>query len=71
MAVLKMFEDDKKVVWDYDKEADVLYLSLGEPKKAEGIDIGNGTIIRVSPENNEIVGITIINPLKRTLDQIK
>ena len=28
--------------WDYDEEADVLYLSVGEPQPAVGIDVGEG-----------------------------
>lgn len=29
---------------DYDEEADVLYISIGEPSKAVGVDVGEGTI---------------------------
>ena len=57
--------------WDYDAEADVLYIAIGKPVKAEGVDIGKGTIVRVDPESNEIVGFTIISPLKRTLQEMK
>ncbi|NOX88503.1 MAG: hypothetical protein GXO77_05715 [Calditrichaeota bacterium] len=46
-------------------------MTIGKPVKAEGIDIGKGTIVRVDPESNEIVGFTIINPLKRTLRELK
>ncbi|MHB2149855.1 DUF2283 domain-containing protein [Calditrichota bacterium LG25] len=71
METLKMIEKKKNLQWDYDAEADVLYISIGKPVKAESIDIGKGTIVRVDPESNEIVGFTIISPLKRTLEELK
>ncbi len=49
----------------YDEEADVLYISFGEPKPAEGIDIGDRTILRVDTETEEVVGLTILNFSKR------
>ena len=66
-----MVEKKENLQWDYDADADVLYISIGKPVKAEGIDIGKGTIVRVDPNSNEIVGFTIINPLKRTLQELK
>jgi uncharacterized protein YuzE len=57
-----MPERKKNLQWDYNTEADVLYISIGKPQKAEGVDIGDGTIVRVNPKTNEIVGFTIINP---------
>jgi len=32
--------------WDYDREADVLYISFGAPRPAVGVDMGNGVIMR-------------------------
>ena len=71
MEALKMIEKKKNLQWDYDAEADILYISIGKPVKAEGVDIDKGTIVRVNPETNEIVGFTIISPLKRTLQELK
>ena len=45
----------------YDSEADVLYISFGESKPAEGLGIGDGTILRVDPETDEVVGLTIFD----------
>lgn len=70
METLRMIEKKENLQWDYDAEADVLYISIGKPAHAEGIDIGNGVIVRINPESNEVVGFTIINPLKRTLQQL-
>ena len=71
MEALKISERKENLQWDYDAEADVLYISIGKPVKAEGIDIGKGTIVRIDPTSNEIVGFTIINPLSRTLQELK
>jgi len=50
--------------------ADVLYISFGNPKNAEGVDVGEGSIIRIQPETQEIIGLTILNPLHRTLSSL-
>jgi len=63
-------EKKSKINWDYDSDADVLYISFGNPKNAEGVDIGEGTIIRIEPDSKEIIGITILNPLHRTLTSL-
>jgi uncharacterized protein YuzE len=67
METLKINEKKDSIKWDYDAEADILYISFGNPKNAEGIDIGEGTIIRIEPDSKEIIGLTILNPLHRTL----
>ena len=50
----------------YDKEADVLYLSLGEPQKGmEYVELGNYVILRVHPKTRKIVGMTVTDFAKR------
>lgn len=71
METLNIAEKKKGINWDYDADADVLYISFGNPKIAEGVDIGEGTIIRIEPETKQIMGITILNPLHRTLTSLK
>lgn len=56
MEALKMIESKNKLTWDYDSESDVLYLTFGEPQIAEGIDINDGTIVRVNTQTGEIPG---------------
>ncbi|RLG30371.1 hypothetical protein DRN97_10655 [Methanosarcinales archaeon] len=46
-------------------------MSIGEPKPAEGFDIGRGIIARVHPETKELVGLTIIGLSKKILREIK
>ncbi|MEI8115801.1 MAG: DUF2283 domain-containing protein [Bacteroidia bacterium] len=70
METLNITEKKNKINWDYDADADVLYISFGNPKNAEGVDIGEGTIIRIEPDSKEIIGITILNPLHRTLSSL-
>ena len=71
METLNITEKKDKIKWDYDAEADVLYISFGNPQTAQGVDIGEGTIIRIQPDSNEIIGVTILNPLHRTLATLK
>jgi uncharacterized protein YuzE len=71
METLKISEKKNKINWDYDAEADILYISFGNPKNAEGVDIGEGTIIRIRPDTKEIIGVTILNPLNRSWENIK
>ncbi len=71
METLNISEKKDKIKWDYDAEADVLYISFGNPQNAEGVDIGEGTIVRVQSDSKEIIGVTIINPLHRTLASLK
>jgi uncharacterized protein YuzE len=50
----------------YDREADVLYLSFGEPKKGmEYIELGDYVILRVHPETRKIVGVTVTDFARR------
>jgi uncharacterized protein YuzE len=71
-AVIKILEKPADVSWDYDEEADVLYLSVGEPRPAVGVDIGEGVVARYDEDNREVVGVTLIGlraRLLRELDQ--
>jgi len=60
MEAIKLFEKETELTWDYDGEADVLYISLGKPREAVGIDIGDGVIVRYDEAKGEVVGITIL-----------
>jgi hypothetical protein len=46
MEALKILEHTDKVNWEYDEEADVLYLSVGKPRPATGVNIGEGVVLR-------------------------
>lgn len=49
----------------FDREADVLYLSLGKPKAAVSIEVGDDILVRLSPKTKKVVGCTILNLTKR------
>lgn len=65
---MKIPESTEDVRWEYDAEADVLYVSVGEPRPATGIDLGEGTIARYDEESNDLVGITLVGLRSRLLE---
>ncbi|MBI4641379.1 MAG: DUF2283 domain-containing protein [Candidatus Tectomicrobia bacterium] len=70
MEALKILEKLEKINWDYDEEADVLYLSVEEPRPAIGVDIGEGVIVRYDEERNEVVGLTLLGLRARLLKSL-
>ena len=65
MEVLKILDKPDTIDWEYDEEADVLYLSVGTPKPAVGVDIGEGVVVRYDEVNNEVVGLTVLGLRER------
>jgi hypothetical protein len=57
----------------YDKEGDYLAVFIGPPRPNYGEDISKGTTIFKDKETGEVVGIGILDFLKRSqsLDEIK
>ncbi|MDP2948835.1 MAG: DUF2283 domain-containing protein [Chloroflexota bacterium] len=53
-------EKPRKVTWDYDQEADTLYISFGKPQPALALDLGEGMLARYREQDGELVGFTII-----------
>lgn len=70
MEALKFLEKPKEITWEYDEEADVLYLSVGEPRPALGVDVGEGVILRYDDKNKEVVGLTLIGLRERLLKNL-
>ena len=56
---------DKVTQLFYDHEADVLYLSIGEPRRAIAREVGDDVLLRVDPETEIVVGLTIMNLASR------
>jgi len=54
---------------NYDRDADVLYCSFGEPQEAISVEADDGIIVRHNPETNAVVGYTIVNFFKRFADR--
>lgn len=67
MEAVKILHRPTSVIWDYDEDADVLYLSVGEPRAAVGVDIGDGLVLRYDEARQEVAGLTVIGLRERLL----
>lgn len=56
---------EKKLLISYDSDADVMYMSFGEPSTAVGDEIEDGTFARYDPDSHDLIGITILNFSKK------
>ena len=54
----------------YDREADVLYLSIGEPRPAISREVGDDVLLRIDPETKEVVGMTVLNLSTRSISEM-
>lgn len=71
MEALKIFDDTHDVAWDYDGDADVLYLFVDKPRSALGIDIGEGIVARVDETSGTVVGLTVIGLNSRLQESLR
>ncbi|MEW6355608.1 MAG: DUF2283 domain-containing protein [Planctomycetota bacterium] len=71
MDAIKILEKKDNLNWDYDEEADVLYIAIGRPKKGVGLDVGEGVIVRYKEDTREVIGLTILGIRERLLSAIK
>jgi uncharacterized protein YuzE len=53
----------------YDPDGDVLYCSFGDPREGLGVEVGKGMIVRLDPETDDIVGVTVLDFSKRFRDE--
>lgn len=68
MEALRILEKPETLTWDYDEEGDVLYISVGEPRPAVTVDLGESILARYDEKEREVVGITILNVRRRLLE---
>lgn len=68
MEALKILDRPGEITWEYDEEADVLYISAGNPRPATGIDMGEGLILRYDEAKGEVVGLTLTG-LRQRLEE--
>ncbi|HBC94325.1 MAG TPA: hypothetical protein DCZ10_15860 [Pelotomaculum sp.] len=61
----------RKLTLNYDKEHDVMYVSLGAPKPSYCDDDIEGVLIRRSLESNRLSGVTIMDFSRKTKEQLK
>ncbi len=56
--------------YHYDREEDILYVTLGGSDSALCIDQGNGFLVRIDPESGEVVGFTVIDFSQRAVERV-
>jgi len=72
MEAVKLFEKkDVPLDWEYDGEADTLYISFGKPRAALGVDVGEGVVVRYDEKAREVVGLTLIGVGRRLEEYIR
>ena len=60
MDALNIIEAGRRLDWQYDQDADVLYILADSPQSSLGVDIGEGVIVRYDEARGEVTGITIV-----------
>jgi len=70
LEAVKILEGGEPVQHSYDAESDILYLSLGVPRSAVGVDIGDGVILRYDETANEVVGVTLVGVRAKLLREL-
>jgi len=58
--IISLSKTNKSLSFDYDEEADVLYISLRKPQQATDTEMVNDDLL-IRKRNNDIVGITIMH----------
>lgn len=53
--------NEKLTKINYDEVADVLYVSFGEARAGLALEVRQGDFVRVDPNTDDIVGITILD----------
>lgn len=62
---------EKELKFFYDKEGDVLDVSIGKPRKALTEEISEDVFVRINPKEDKIVGFMILNFTRSFLRQLK
>lgn len=58
--ILSLSKSKKSISFDYDEEADVLYISFQKPQQATDTDIVNDDIL-IRKRGKDIVGVTVMH----------
>lgn len=59
--MVKHYNMDKKMIFYYDKDDDLLDISVGKPKKSVSTEIADDFFIRKNLKTGKITGFTILN----------
>lgn len=60
----------KTLNYHYDREKDILYVTLGDSDSALCIEQGDGFLVRIDPESGEVVGFTVIDFSQRAAEWV-
>jgi len=52
---------EKTIMFFYDKNNDIMDISIGKPKVAISEEVDDDIVVRLDPKSREILGFTIIN----------
>lgn len=52
---------EKVIQMSYNKEMDILYLSVGDPRPAISEELEDDILLRLDIETGEVVGLTVLN----------
>ena len=66
-VIEQRFEDTQ---YEYDREADVLYISFGPPRPAVALTVEDWFAIRITPSAPQICGLTIVG-FKRIFSRVR
>jgi uncharacterized protein YuzE len=67
---VKIVDKRERLDWKYDSAADVLYVSVGKPRKAISIDIGQGVVVRYDEAKRKVVGLTVMGVRQRVTESL-
>ena len=61
---------NKPVQFSYDKPNDILYVDLLRPLAAYSEEIDNGIYLRINPNDETVVGVTIFSYKNRNINDL-
>lgn len=70
-GVANVSTSNTKIVYNYDNEDDILYLSIGEPEPSITNELEEGIFIRRNKKTKKITGLTILDYKYRKNHKIK
>ena len=62
---------EKDLIYSYDKERDVLYVSVGKPQESIGDEIVDDVFALLNPRTKKVAGFTIVNFQKKFIETKK
>ena len=68
--ILGSMDKAKTLNYHYDREEDILYVTLGDSDSALCIEQGDGLLVRIDPESGEVVGFTVIDFSQRAAERV-